>query len=147
MSVTQFEVIGTPKPQGSMKAFSAGGHARMKPSGGADFAAWRNAVSQAAKDVAGHDDVIAPMSGSLRLDVSFRFPMPKSRPKATREHGWCWKTTAPDTDKLVRSIGDSLTAAGLIHDDALFAVIFAEKIETTGWTGAIITVRELAEPR
>jgi len=41
--VVLFDVIGTPKPQGSMKAFMAGGHARQKPSGGLEFAAWRNA--------------------------------------------------------------------------------------------------------
>lgn len=38
--VVLFDVIGTPKPQGSMKAFMAGGHARQKPSGGLEFAAW-----------------------------------------------------------------------------------------------------------
>lgn len=139
----EFEVIGLPKPQGSMKAISIGGQARVKPSGGNEFAAWRNAVSQAARDVAEHDDVSAPLDGPLALDVTFRFPMPKSRPKRDHAAGLAWKTTAPDLDKLVRTVGDALTASGLIADDARFAVIKATKAETTGWTGAVIRVEAL----
>jgi Holliday junction resolvase RusA-like endonuclease len=138
--VIEFEVIGVPKPQGSMKAFAVGGRARMKPSGGGDFAAWRNAVSDAARNAIGD----APaLDGPLLLAVTFRFPMPASRPKRDRERGETWKTTAPDTDKLVRTIGDALTAANLIADDARFAVINATKVETTGWSGAIIRVERL----
>lgn len=135
--VVLFDVIGTPKPQGSMKAFMAGGHARQKPSGGLEFAAWRNAVSEAARHQA---EIVGKLDGPLRLNVLFRFDMPKSRPKAARELGRAPKTTAPDLDKLVRAIGDALTAAGLIRDDALFVAITAEKIETTGWTGATIAL-------
>lgn len=141
----EFEVIGVPKPQGSKKPFKdKAGNARMKEDGGLGFAAWRNAVSQAAKDVAGHDDVTAPLDGPLALVVTFRFPMPASRPKRDRERGEAWKTTAPDTDKLVRTIGDALTAANLVADDARFAVVNATKVETTGWTGAIVRVERLA---
>lgn len=140
MTAVEFEVIGVPKPQGSMKAFNAGGFARVKPSGGTAFAAWRNAVAQAAKDIAGHDDVTSPLDGALALVVEFRFPMPTSRPKATRAAGTCWKTTAPDADKLLRCVGDALTASGLVTDDARFVDISATKIETTGWTGAVITI-------
>jgi Holliday junction resolvase RusA-like endonuclease len=86
-----FDVIGTPKPQGSMKAFMAGGHARQKPSGGLEFAAWRNAVSEAARHQA---EIVGKLDGPLRLNVLFRFDMPKSRPKAARELGRAPKTTA-----------------------------------------------------
>lgn len=138
MTVT-FDVIGIPKPQGSMKAFAVGGRARVKPSGGADFAAWRNAVADAARKVAGD----TPMEGPLKLTVTFQFPMPASRPKAMRANGVGWKTTAPDLDKLVRTIGDALTASGLIRDDALIAELSAIKAEVTSWTGATITVEAL----
>lgn len=138
-----FEVIGIPKPQGSMKAFAVGGRARLKPSGGAEFAAWRNAVSHAARDVAGHDDVRAPLSGPLALEVTFRFPMPASRPKRVRDAGEALKVTAPDVDKLLRTIGDALSASGLIGDDAQFSQVFGRKVETTGWTGAAIRLRPL----
>lgn len=140
--LVEFEVVGIPKPQGSMKAFKVGNAIRTQPSGGASFAAWRNAVAQAARDIIGHDDVSAPYDGPLGLSVEFRFPMPVGRPKRDRVNGLCWKTTAPDVDKLIRTIGDALTAAGLIRDDARIVALEARKIETTGWTGAVITLTQ-----
>jgi len=141
MTVT-FTVHGTPAPQGSMKAFAVNGRAMIKPSGGNNFAAWRNAVAQAAHElVAEHGQ----LDGPLRLDVAFRFPMPASRPKATRARGWAWKTAAPDLDKLVRAVGDALSASGLIRDDALIVDLCATKIEVVGWTGATITLQPAAE--
>jgi crossover junction endodeoxyribonuclease RusA len=134
--LVKFDVIGIPMPQGSMKAFSVGGKARVKPSGGAGFAQWRNAVSETARQHAPD----TPHDGPLSLNIVFRFPMRASRPKKTRDAGWAWKTTAPDLDKLVRAVGDALTAAAFIADDARFVSITASKIETTGWTGACIMI-------
>ena len=55
------------------------------------------------------------------------------------------KTTAPDTSKLVRSIEDSMEAAGLIANDARFAVVLATKVEVVdAWTGADIVIRRAA---
>jgi Holliday junction resolvase RusA-like endonuclease len=150
-ALVEFEVVGVPKPQGSIKAFKVGNAIRTQPAGGASFAQWRNAVAQAAKDLMlgeveqwartiGGDDCRVPFDGPLGLSVEFRFPMPASRSKADRTAGACWKTTAPDTDKLIRTIGDALTAAGLIADDARIVALEARKIETTGWTGAVITL-------
>ena len=135
MSAIEFDVLGVPMPQGSMKAFSAGGHARMKPSGGTGFAAWRNAVADKARALA---EVHGKLDGTLGMQVTFLFPMPKSRGKAAHARGVAEKSTAPDLDKLVRSIGDSLTASGLIADDARICHLSAYKLETTGWTGASI---------
>jgi Holliday junction resolvase RusA-like endonuclease len=83
------------------------------------------------------------MDGPLSLDVVFRAPMPASRSKAIRAAGRWWKPTAPDLDKLVRSVGDSLTASGLIKDDARIVALRAMKIEVDGWTGATISVHEI----
>ena len=139
-----FEVVGLPKPQGSKVAFNAGGRARMKESGGAEHAAWRNQVAQVARDIAQHADVlgfIAPLDGALELSILFRFPMPASRSKATRALGEVAKTTAPDLSKLIRAVEDSLTAAGLIADDARIARYGRmSKVETTGWTGCTIEI-------
>jgi Holliday junction resolvase RusA-like endonuclease len=137
-----FEVIGLPKPQGSKVAFNAGGgKARMKEAGGADHAAWRNQVASAARDIAQHPDVPAPLDGPLELGIMFRFPMPASRSKAVRAAGWCHKTSAPDLSKLIRAVEDSLQAANLIRDDArIVRYGLMDKIETTGWTGCVITI-------
>jgi Holliday junction resolvase RusA-like endonuclease len=123
--IVSFDVVGVPRPQGSKQAFSAGnGKARMKEAGGLEFAAWRNAVAEAARREA--EKLDGPLDGMLRLRVTFRFPMPKSRPKWMRECGMVPKTTAPDTSKLVRCVEDAFQAAGLIVDDA--------------WTGAELTI-------
>jgi len=139
-----FEVVGLPKPQGSKVAFNAGGRARMKEAGGAEHAAWRNQVAQVARNIAQHADVPAPLDGPLELSILFRFPMPASRSKATRALGEVAKTTAPDLSKLIRAVEDSLTAAGLIADDARIARYGRmSKVETTGWTGCTIEIAEI----
>ena len=58
------------------------------------------------------------------------------------------KMTAPDTSKLVRSIEDSMEAAGLITNDARFAIVLATKVEVLdGWTGADIVIRRRRDRR
>jgi Holliday junction resolvase RusA-like endonuclease len=141
MNVT-FEVLGLPAPQGSKKAFVVGGKARMTESAGAKGYAWRDSVSAAARDVAGHDDVDAPLDGPLTVEILFRFPVPKSRARKVPTGPWgsLPKTTSPDVDKLARSVLDGLTAGGLISDDSLVVRLVAEKCEVLGWTGAQINV-------
>jgi len=131
--LAEFEVIGLPAAQGSKRHVGNGVMVEMakghKP--------WRAAVAAAARDVAPAE----PITGPLILEVDFRFAMPKSRPAAVRHRGWGPKTTAPDLDKLVRSVGDALTAGGLIRDDALICMVAASKTEVDGWTGATIRLR------
>lgn len=151
--LAELKVVGVPRPQGSKRAFVVNGHARMTESAGAAGAQWRDAISQAAKnladhilDTASHSHNVPPFTGPLGLSVEFRFPMPKSRSKAQHAAARIYKTTAPDTSKLVRSLEDGLQAAGLIQDDALFVAIEACKTEVTGWTGAVITITRETNP-
>lgn len=151
--LAELRVIGVPKPQGSKRAFVVNGQARMTESAGAAGAQWRDAIAVAAKnladrilDTASHSHNVPPFTGPLGLSVEFRFPMPKSRTKAQHLQGRIYKTTAPDTSKLVRSLEDGLQAAGLIKDDALFVAIEASKVETTGWTGAVVTITRETNP-
>ena len=137
-----FDVYGDPKPQGSMRAFAVGGHAVMKPGGGHAFAAWRNAVAEAARIEAEH--LGTPLDGAVKLTVEFRFKMPKSRGKLAQLGGWAHKSTAPDLDKLLRCVGDAFTAAALVSDDARIAVIVASKLEVyDDWTGAHVELTEI----
>lgn len=137
-----FDVYGTPKPQGSKQAFNAAnGFARLKESGGAGFAAWRNAVAEAAHRQA---ELHGMLDGPLQLTVVFTFAMPGSVLKRDRLAGWRWKQTAPDTSKLVRALEDGLQAAGLIRDDARFADVHATKLEVIdGPIGAHIVIDTL----
>lgn len=145
MTPITFEVIGTPAPQGSKTAVRTK-HGRTvmlegKGEGRRRHKTWRAAVAEAARDVAGHDDVEAPLDGPLVLDVEFRFPMPASRSKTVHALGRAPKTTAPDLDKLVRALGDGLTEGGLIRDDARIVTTISSKVEVVGWTGAVVALR------
>lgn len=144
--LVEFEVLGLPAPQGDKSAVMIAGKPRViegrRGVGRERHATWRTVVADAAREVAVAGE--APFDGPLGLSVEFRFPMPKSRSKAARTAGRCAKTTPPDLDKLLRALGDSLKAGGLIADDARFSAIEACKVEVIGWTGAVITInREL----
>ena len=142
-SVLRIQIAGIPKPQGSKKAFSANGRAMMKEAGGLAHAAWRNAVAEAALRAAQETHLPTPIRGPLAVSILYRFPMPASRPKAVKEKGIFWKTTAPDVDKLDRAIGDGLMAGGLIGDDATICVSYSRKVEIFGgWTGALVVISE-----
>lgn len=119
-SSVSFDVAGIPAPQGSKKAFVVAGKARMTDMGGEKHRTWRNAVTAAAAEALRSHGAV--LDGPLALTITFRFPRPASARK-----GATWKPTAPDLDKLLRAAGDSLTASGLIHDDARIARINAEK--------------------
>lgn len=139
-----FDVFGVPAPQGSktrmpngamVEGGSATGRARHRD--------WRSAVADAAN--AAFWAETRQIDTPVAVDVGFRFPMPKSRPKRVRELGWAYKPSKPDLDKLCRALGDGLVAGGLLARDELIVVWTAHKIETTGWTGARITIREVGE--
>jgi len=132
----EFEVVGTPAPQGSKR--HVGNGVMVEQSKG--HRPWRAAVAAAARDVAPD----TPLDGALQLIVQFRFTMPKSRTSAARKAGHAPKITTPDLDKLVRSVGDALTEGGLITDDARICAVHASKIEVVGWTGAVIRIETRA---
>lgn len=151
MTIVRFDVVGNPAPQGDKSAVLmhdktgkpyAGlvegktGDARKRHGN------WRSAVAEAARNHA----PATPLDGPLVLRVLFRFSMPASRSKADHAAGWCPKVSAPDADKLIRAVGDSLKDGGLIADDARFVATLAGKIEVVGWTGAKIIVTQLGTP-
>lgn len=140
---TYFEVVGTPAPQGSKTRMPNGAMLDGRSKGAREgHANWRAAVAEGARTARSRMPGTEPLAGPLALTVEFRFPMPKSRSKAIREHGRNPKTSAPDLDKLIRSTGDALKEGGLIADDALFVCTLAYKAEVVGWTGALIGVAD-----
>lgn len=139
-----FDVLGDPAPQGSKTrmpngAVIEGASATMRRK----HAAWRAALADSARHQ--RDELDAALDGPLGLQLGFRTTMPASRRAPDRRRGVAWRTSAPDLDKLVRTVCDGLTAGGLIRDDARFASLVATKIEVVdGWTGATISIRRLA---
>jgi crossover junction endodeoxyribonuclease RusA len=132
-------VYGLPAPQGSKTKLPNGamvdGGSKEARSRHRD---WRSAVADAAHKTA---QGRRPLDGPLMLEVEFRFPMPASRPKREQTAGRIPKQSAPDLDKLVRALGDGLTAGGLIRDDARIWMILASKVEVIGWTGATVRIK------
>lgn len=138
MSSLTFTVMGDPQPQGSMRAFIPKGWSRaVLTSSNKKMKPWRQEVAGTA--LAAMEDAELTCSGKgvpFGLDLVFRFKRPKSVRKTV-----LYKTTHPDTDKLIRAILDALT--GIVwHDDAQVIEIRAKK-EFGETPGATITVSEL----
>ena len=103
----EFEVLGTPVPQGSMRAFLPKGWDRpIITSDNKKLKAWRAQVSQMAVLLWNHKPL--PRTIPIKLFLTFYFLRPKSNKDVH-------KTTKPDVDKLCRAILDSLT--GIVYED------------------------------
>ncbi len=139
----RFRVLGDPTPQGSKRAgITPNGRPVLRESSGAKLARWRSDVAVAAE--AARRPGSPPLDGPLDVTAVFRFTMPHARPALLRRIGMCWRSSAPDLDKLLRSLFDGMKAGGLIHDDARIVRVDAMKLEVAaGWTGAAVTVRRL----
>jgi Holliday junction resolvase RusA-like endonuclease len=145
----EFNVIGTPAPQGSKTRMPNGAMVEgSSATGRLKHRTWRQAVALEAH----HQRQLHEHCFTTPVCVTavFRFALPKSRAANVRRaitEGVMvgWKGSKPDLDKLCRSIFDSLETSGLLAHDALVAQCIATKIEvgTGEWTGARITVTEL----
>jgi len=118
-SVTQIEftVLGTPRPQGSMKQLrhrisgefvSMPDNLKTKP--------WKQEVARTALW-----ERVPRLTGPLAVKLQFFFAKPKSRPKS-----WTEPAVKPDLDKLIRAIFDSVKGI-CWNDDAQVVAVAAEK--------------------
>ena len=138
MKIISVDVVGVPVAQGSLKRTAFG----VIHSNDKQLKAWRDSVMFELINKKPNDwDVDAAFS----VSCEFRFMRPKShygtkgtlRPAAPR-----YKTTKSDTDKLIRSIGDSIQQSGLVRDDSQIIKWVASKryCETGESPGASITL-------
>jgi len=110
--VLRIEVYGIPETQGSMRGFVRGGRA-IVTSDNVKLRPWRESVTWAARDALGTSRW-EQVTGPVRVETVFWLPRPKSAPK-TRD---VLPIRGKDADKMLRSIYDSLTNAGVWVDDA-----------------------------
>jgi Holliday junction resolvase RusA-like endonuclease len=141
-----FRVLGTPVPQGSVKAYGS----RVVANNEHALGSWRSDVASAAQRAKPADwDINAAVS----LRCEFVFPRPlshygtgknatKLKPSAPRYH-----VKTPDVDKLVRGVADSIgdaVARVLLNNDSQIVTLYAAKrYSTDDFLGAIITVTAL----
>jgi Holliday junction resolvase RusA-like endonuclease len=117
-SMTEFDVLGIPAPQGSKTVFNG----RAVDSNAEALHEWRaRCTGMARQFVRGGRPVYEQQP--LLLEVTFRLARPASAPKH-REY----PQVKPDLDKLIRAVCDALTVSRLIQDDALICRIVTEKL-------------------
>lgn len=122
-------IPGHPAAQGSKRHVGGGRLIEMDKK----LPAWRLAVAYVAGDQLPDD--WKPLDGPLSVEVTFYLPRPKS-PKFDEP------ATPPDADKLCRALGDALTQAGVIVDDARIVHWNARKTYATETVGCIVTITE-----
>lgn len=138
-TLAAFEILGVPAPQGSKTKMPNGAVVEGGSKIGREkHKAWRTAVAETARDIAENE----PHDGMLQVSITFRLPMPKSRPLAAHLAGKWPHAVKPDLDKLIRSTLDGLADGGLIVGDSRVFAIEAEAYEVVGWTGAEVVVRQ-----
>jgi crossover junction endodeoxyribonuclease RusA len=117
-------VDGRPAPQGSKNAFVIGKRAVMVEAS-KHLPAWRAEIILAVKKLFADTEDVSKFVEPVKVRMTFFLERPK-QPK--------WKVYPggkPDTDHLIRAVGDALKIGGLIEDDALIVKIQAEKV----WCG------------
>ena len=145
----RFNVIGTPAPQGSKTRMPNGAMVEgSSATGRLKHRTWRQAVALEAHHQRQLHETC--FFGPCSVAVTFRFPMPASRPASWKRRVASgevigWKSTKPDLDKLARALGDALVEGGLVERDECISQWLMNKIEVAPgeWTGATITVSQL----
>ena len=105
-----FTVLGTPEPQGSLKAYTPKGRTfPVLTSDNADLKPWRQQVGTVAL-LAARAAGFAVSSEAIDLEIGFYFARPRSASKRLLH-----KITRPDADKLCRAVLDALK--GIVYRD------------------------------
>lgn len=113
-------IPGKPQQQGSKTAYVVKGRAVLTEAN-KNLMPWRKQAITAIQNAATEQHWNkTPAETPLQLEIDFYFDKPKT---VRRQH----MTTKPDTDHLIRAVGDALTQSGAITDDAQIIVITARK--------------------
>lgn len=128
------EVAGTPSQQGSKRHVGGGRMVEMSKR----LPAWRAAVVAAARE--SHGPGWEALDGPLVVGLTVYL----ARPRTTKYPDY--PAGAPDLDKMQRAIGDALTIAGTIKDDARIVTWQAKKRWAIGCEpGAVISIETLTK--
>lgn len=123
-------VYGLPAPQGSKRHV---GNGRMIESNQKTLNTWREDVKLAALRALEDAPSWQRQLVALTAHMTFTLPRLKSHYRSgkfahlLRDDAPVFQSAKPDLDKLIRSTGDALTAAGVYADDARVVQVFARK--------------------
>lgn len=140
-------VVGTPRPQGSKKAFVSRktGRAFVVDDNSEKLGAWRqDVVAAGVAATKGREGFPLPPGTAIRIVIWFMLPRPKGHWRVgryahlLRDDAPSYPTTKPDIDKLSRSTLDALRDAGSYVDDCQIVAIEAKKVWATERVGAVI---------
>jgi crossover junction endodeoxyribonuclease RusA len=134
---TIFEVRGIPIPQGTARAFVAGGRAYLATDANrtnSPIGSWRSAIRDTAQRVMGEQPLIA---GPVEVTATFAMPRPASLPKRVTQ-----PDAKPDLDKLARALLDAMTGV-VIRDDAQVVGLQLRKRYDSDQPGVSVHVREI----
>jgi crossover junction endodeoxyribonuclease RusA len=138
----QFWVPGTPKPQGSKRAFQHPHTKRivMTEASGDALRLWRTQVKTRATYVMDGRDPWCPPTG-IYLSIGFVLHRPRATPKNKPTP---LAVKVPDLDKLTRGVCDALTGTVYCDDSQIVSFNVWKRIaERDEPTGAHITVETL----
>jgi crossover junction endodeoxyribonuclease RusA len=136
----QFFCPGKPAQQGSKRYVGNGIMLETNP----ELKSWRAVVATACP-------ITTPLTCGIAIEIEFRYNRPashfgtRSKQRYLKGNAPIYKTSAPDCDKLIRAVGDSLKGIAYV-DDALIVKITASKLYTMGTAGALVTITPLSEP-
>ena len=142
-----FQVLGSPVPQGSVRAFGS----RVIANNHQVLGSWRSDVAAAAERHKPEGwDITAPVALGCEFVFPRLYPI-TAQAKTQRSSSLSaplHHVKAPDLDKLTRAIGDSIVDAVaqiLLKNDSQIVSIYANKrYANDDFLGAIITVTALS---
>jgi Holliday junction resolvase RusA-like endonuclease len=130
-----FRVVGTPTPQGSMRAYISGGHAHVTHVKAGNLATWRASVTLAAQQsMRGRP----PMEGPVEVSIIFNLVRPKTIKPNKRPLPCC----PPDLDKLLRATMDAMAKVVYVDDGQATDFIVRKRYADGCLPGADIWVRQ-----
>ena len=125
----QVFVPGIPQPQGSKNAYVRGNRAVLVEAN-KKLPNWRKQLTEKLETA---NATCEALEGAVTLEVLFLMPKAKSNKKQ-------FPHQKPDLDKLIRAVGDSATAAGVLNDDSQIVQILAWKLWAEDEPGAVISL-------